>query len=94
MITTPGLHFTAQEQIRLLTEQLEALQAKHEAVVKEFNERLVDRTTGMLDSLAKPRLSAASFRAGWEASMDFASGGTSNLEQSLQQHLDPKTTDL
>lgn len=59
-----------------------------------LNERLVDRTTGMLDSLAKPRLSAASFRAGWEASMDFASGGTSNLEQALQQHLDTKTTDL
>lgn len=73
--------------------ELEALQTKHEAVVKELNERLVDRTTGMLDSLAKPRLSAASFRAGWEASMDFATGGISNLEQALQQHLDPKTTD-
>lgn len=89
MITTPGLHFVAQEQIRLLTEQLEALQAKHEAVVKELNDRLIDRTTGMPDSLAKPRLSAASFRAGWEASMDFATGGTSNLEQALREHLEP-----
>lgn len=78
-----------------LKAKYEALLAENEENARVFNERLVDRTTGMLDSLAKPRLSAASFRAGWEQGFTYAKYlKDENLEQALQQHLNPTTTDL
>lgn len=60
-----------------------------------MNQRLEERTQGMLASLARARYapSAASFRAGWEAAMDYH--GIPNrpwLEEALQKHMEQPTT--
>lgn len=67
------------------------LNERYDAVVKEFNDRLIDRTQGLLATASKHRKgrSAASFRAGWEQGVAYAKYlRDENLEQSLQQHLD------
>jgi len=72
--------------------------ARHEATIKEFNERLIDRTQGLLAAASKPRLSAKSFREGFVAGMNKMEAAVRNipnvpdLEQALQLHLNPKTT--
>lgn len=64
--------------------------ARHEATIKELNERLIERTQGLLATASKPRLSAKSFREGFVAGMNFcASPNNPGLEQALQLHLNP-----
>lgn len=65
---------------------------KDQDVVAMLNERLEERTQGMLDSLARARYapSAMSFRAGWEAAMDYHNiPNRPWLEEALQKHLNP-----
>jgi len=66
-------------------------EADHEAIVAELNNRLIDRTQGLLAIASKHRRgrSATSFRAGWEAAMNHHSiPSAPGLEQALQQHLE------
>lgn len=78
-----------EEELYSAIDYYERREARYEATIKELNERLIDRTQGLLATASKPRLSAKSFRAGWEAAMNHHSiPSAPELEQALQKHLE------
>jgi hypothetical protein len=69
-------------------------QEKYQADMDMMNQRLIDRTQGLLHTASRARLapSAPSFRAGWEARSNWAWPDAGNLEQELQEHMNPEGT--
>lgn len=65
--------------------------AEHDAIVKELNDRLQDRTSGMLDGQVRIQgwKHAPSFRDGWEAGMNrYDTPGAPDKEQALREWMD------
>lgn len=86
-------HEEAHEEIAYLRKRLDEERAQYEADIAMMNERLQERTDAMLNRLAATRFapSAASFRDGWEASMNHYSIPSSPaLEEAVQIHMNPK----